>query len=656
MEDIRDKIIEERSPGEDSMDLLWMTSFWEVFTDCTIELDSQFVITHLRRKVDSSSVLEGIVGRFFLDIIAEGDKSLVLENLELLKTGDAPYVRFPALSEFDRYHRWTLVPIFHADEFNGCQGVAIDITEQTLKEITLNWQRAVIEEGSDFVVISDINENLLYVNPGAYQMSGYESESNSFQLASLFTPEHLRLVRTEGIKAVIKNDIWVTRGELIKKDGTSIPVDQTLFSIKDEKGEIILVATVIRDITSFIEHEARLEEARSAAEAANVAKSEFLSRMSHEMRTPMNAIIGMTNIGLTSPTVEKKDYAFGKIDAASKHLLGVINDVLDMAKIEANRLELSLARFNFEQLLKRVVDVINYRVEERSQQFTLGIDKAIPRILIGDDQRLTQVITNLLSNAVKFTPEEGSIHLEARLLSEEDDKCFLEISVTDTGIGITREQSARLFHSFEQADAATSRKYGGTGLGLAISKRIVELMGGDIWIESEPGQGSKFIFTAMLSKIPDSLNGELSKEHFPEETVRSSAEAYDFSQFTILLAEDVEINCEIVLALLEPTKINTVCVDNGLQAITAFEKNPSKFDMIFMDVQMPELDGYEATRYIRSLPYPKAQQIPIIAMTANVFREDIEKCLAAGMNGHIGKPLVLNELLAVLEQNLRADK
>ncbi|MDR3295962.1 MAG: response regulator [Clostridiales Family XIII bacterium] len=513
-----------------------------------------------------------------------------------------------------------------------------------------------------------------------------------------------------------------------------------------------------------------LAASKEQAEESSRAKGEFLSNMSHEMRTPMNAIIGMTSIGKSAPDVERKDYAFGKIGDASTHLLGVINDVLDMSKIEANKLELSVLEFGFEKMLRRVVDVINFRVDQKRQSFLVTIDKDIPARLAGDDQRLSQVITNLLSNAVKFTPEGGTICLNTQFAGEKDGVCTVRFEVADTGIGISEEQQKRLFRSFQQADSSTSRNFGGTGLGLAISKRIVELMGGSIWIESELGKGATFRFTVQLARgktdrqsllnpgvnwenirviavddDPEILeyfkkiaqgfgivcdlasNGEevvalleknerhdiyfidwkmpgmngialsklikgqrddnsvvtmissaewnsiadeakaagvdrfLPKPMFPSDIADCINECLGFGAlpaddvqagvtdvFTghrALLAEDVEINREIVLAMLEPTELEIDCAENGLEALRLFSENPERYDMIFMDLQMPEMDGLEATRRIRALDMPRAKTIPIVAMTANVFREDIEKCMEAGMNDHVGKPLDLATVL-----------
>jgi signal transduction histidine kinase/DNA-binding response OmpR family regulator len=519
------------------------------------------------------------------------------------------------------------------------------------------------------------------------------------------------------------------------------------------------------------------EKARQAAEDASRTKSDFLSNMSHEIRTPMNAIIGMTAIGKSAAAVAQKDYAFEKIETASSHLLGVINDILDMSKIEAGKLELSFSDFDFEKLLQRVTNVISFRVDEKNQKLTVHIDKKIPRILTGDDQRLAQVITNLLSNAVKFTPEEGIIRVDTQLLDEKDGLCTVQIKVTDTGIGISGEQQARLFTSFQQAENSTSRKFGGTGLGLAISKRIIEMMGGRIWIESEAGRGSTFGFIIQARRgisqgysplIPGAdwtnirvlavddaqdireyfadiargfgimcdtapggeeacnlidrngpydiyfidwrmpgidgielsrrirdrggnksvvimisstewsviekdaknagINKFLPKPLFPSiiadcineclgtapaDKSAKKTKMDDFSGHRVLLAEDVEINQEIVLIMLEPSNLVIDCARNGTEALKLFSENPDGYEMIFMDVQMPEMDGYEATRRIRAFEKNREKKIPIIAMTANVFREDIEKCLDAGMNGHLGKPLVLDSVLDTLREYLK---
>ena len=527
-----------------------------------------------------------------------------------------------------------------------------------------------------------------------------------------------------------------------------------------------------------------LEATLEKTQAASRAKSDFLANMSHEIRTPMNAIIGMTNIAKSAHSIERKDYALGKIQDASSHLLGVINDILDMSKIEADKLELHPETFVFEEMLKKVINIINFRVVEKHQKFGVYIDENIPRMLVCDDQRLTQVITNLLSNAVKFTPENGTISLKANLLSEENGVCEIRFDVIDTGVGISDEQQARLFNPFEQAESSTTRKYGGTGLGLAITKRIVERMGGAISIASVLGEGATFTFTVRAEKSERKTESDLLsvhsadinnirvlvvdddddiREYFVDIAMRfnitcdtascgeeaigliQSGKKYDmcfidwkmpgmngielsrrireidadesviimissvewqeieteansagidnflpkpifpsafiecvnkyldvdllgenqsetqdkpdcFWGYRVLMAEDIEINREIVMALLEPTLLEIDCAENGAEAVKMFSAAPEKYNIIFMDLQMPEMDGYEATRRIRALGDEKALSIPIIAMTANVFKEDVENCIEAGMDDHIGKPLDFDAVLQILRRHLFRQK
>jgi signal transduction histidine kinase/DNA-binding response OmpR family regulator len=526
-----------------------------------------------------------------------------------------------------------------------------------------------------------------------------------------------------------------------------------------------------------------LRKTMESLKIASQAKSRFVATMSHEMRTPMNAIIGMTVIGKNADGTERKDYALHKIEDAAVHLLSVINDVLDISKIEANKLELSPVEFNLERMLQRIVNIINFRMEEKHQKLTVNVDKNIPRFVVGDDYRLTQIIMNLLSNAVKFSPEEGEIGLDVNLSGEKDGICELRIAVSDNGIGITPEQQKKLFVAFEQADSGITREFGGTGLGLSISKHIVELMGGNIWIESEIGKGSRFILTvkaergkqkltSMLapgikwenmrilvvddeeetcayfkdifsqlglncstatsgfdacrdveengsydiyfidwrmsgmdgieltrkikaydrdrpsvvvmitsadwvvikemaldagvskyilkplfsSAIIDCINECLGLDGDGSDEAQENGEGGRFAGKKLLLAEDVEINREILISLLEDTGISIDCAQNGLEAVEIMAASPDKYDAVLMDVQMPKMDGLEATRLIRAMSARWYQKIPIIAMTAHVFKSDIEECLMAGMNDHIGKPIDIDDVLKKLHKYLFAPR
>jgi signal transduction histidine kinase/ActR/RegA family two-component response regulator len=424
-----------------------------------------------------------------------------------------------------------------------------------------------------------------------------------------------------------------------------------LQSLVDNTAAVIVSGLFIGIVIKFQTRLYDLET--SKAQAAGTAKADFLANMSHEMRTPMNAITGMTAIALSTDEVERKDYCLTKIDAASGHLLGVINDILDMSKIGANKLELSPVEFRFDETVDNIVNIIRFRVDEKKQYLEEKIDKNIPPLLFGDQQRLAQVMANLLTNAAKFTPEGGEIKFSSILEQEEDGVCTIRVEVSDTGIGVTQEQQVRLFTSFEQADSSIARKYGGTGLGLSISKSIVELMGGNIWVESEPGQGSVFSFRVQLLRATQASAAETAPADSVDPAVQET-EPRDFSPWRILLVDDVDINREIVMVLLEDTQLQIDCAENGVEALALYCADPSRYHIIFMDIQMPEMDGYEATRSIRA--FEAEQQIkrpvPIIAMTANVFREDVEKCLAAGMDGHVGKPIDFEDVMAELQKFL----
>jgi CheY-like chemotaxis protein/nitrogen-specific signal transduction histidine kinase len=392
------------------------------------------------------------------------------------------------------------------------------------------------------------------------------------------------------------------------------------------------------------------------AEQASRAKSLFLSNMSHEMRTPMNAIIGMTAIAQNATDIERKDYALDKVAEASKHLLGIINDVLDMSKIEANKFEISSVEFNLRKLLQKAVSFVRFNMEAKRQKFSLEVYNNVPSFFLGDDQRLTQVITNLLSNAVKFTPEGGEISLSAALAGEDYRMCELRFEVTDSGIGIPPEQQKKIFRMFEQAEGGTTRKYGGTGLGLSISRHIVELMGGMIYVESKPGKGSKFIFTIRMPRVDKDPSAMKAESEDKEKIIPMIKN--EFAGKKILIAEDIDINREILLSLLEGSGMSIDTAENGKVACEKFVVSPDYYDLVFMDMQMPEMDGLEATRQIREFETKTAsyRRVPIIAMTANVFKEDIDNCLEAGMDDHIGKPIDIKMVLEKLRKFLLYDQ
>lgn len=512
----------------------------------------------------------------------------------------------------------------------------------------------VFDNSPDIIMLLDKDEHLLYCARFFLEKVGIKTfdEIREVNYSDIFS----RFMHTDQLSELITffrtsreemNPITFERTIDIGNYGNPRHYEMHFTPMSDKNNVFHGAFILFHDMTEIM-------EAKERTEQASRAKSNFLANMSHEIRTPLNAIIGMTHIAKESQAPARKDYCLDKVETASVHLLGIINDILDMSKIEEDKFELSCTEFNFSAMIQKIVSIFEFRLGEKKQKLDVYQDSSVPSTLITDEQRLAQVITNLISNSIKFTPEGGNITLSVRRLEEplpQDDKfCTLEITVTDTGIGIPVEQQSKLFNSFVQVDSSIARKFGGTGLGLAISKKIVELMQGKIQIKSEENKGASFIFT-VRAEIPETF---ASSEKIPAGEPVSEKQP-DYYGKRILLAEDVEINREIVITVLEPMGIEIIEAEDGKKAYNLFCADPGSFDLIFMDIHMPGIDGYEAAKLIRAFEaeHPvRLNGVPIVAMTANVFKEDIERCLSAGMNDHIGKPLAFDALITILKKYL----
>ena len=672
-------------------------------------------------------------------------------------------------------HKLDLREVSRTYEFDVIGGAINDMMDRLNQSKTM---QSVLDEMDTYLYVTDpTDDQILFVSKKMSEHFGLEANAQGSACWSVL--QRSSTGRCEFCPLTQLNEQFtgpVEWEEYYAKNGRYYK--NTAKLIKWMDGRTVHIQHCV-DITSEKENMELLTEAKEQAEQASLAKSNFLSRMSHEMRTPMNAIIGMSSIAKATEDPQRKEYCLEKIDEASTHLLGVINDILDVSKIEAGKFELAYASFPFERVLQHVTNVVSFRIDEKRQNFLVKIDPDVPGSITCDEQRLSQVLTNLLSNAIKFTPEEGKVSLTVQVANHVGDDYTLRLSVSDTGIGISQQQQMRLFNAFEQADGGISRKFGGTGLGLAISKSIVEMMGGAIWIESELGKGANFIFDIVVKSdgkpvahapvnwktlralvVDDSaevleyfkqltdalglrcdtaLGGEAAcalmdtnrstpydivfvdwrmpemdgvelarciKTQYSESTViiMISSAQWDeiekearsagvsgflqkpifsslivdcintwlsgsvastdvteragtsdngcFNGFSALLAEDIEINSEIVRAFLAHTGLSIDAAENGVEAVRKFQEGQQRYDLILMDIHMPEIDGFEATRQIRAMEFAYSREIPIIAMTANVFREDIEKCLSVGMNDHIGKPVDADELIMKLKKHL----
>lgn len=721
--------------------------------------------------------IEEIMGREIMDFVHPEFRTVKKNRLQrIVETGEAAPLTEEEFIQADGniIHVEVASKRFVFNSTPSVLSVIRDVTESKRAEDELRKLSRAIEQSPSSIVITDTNGTIEYANPYFSRLTGYSLDE--------VIGQNPRVLKSGEMPPEGYRELWETitsgrewRGEFHnrKKNGELYWEYASISPIRDAQGKITHFLAVKEDMTELKKATEELHQAKEAAEAANQAKSEFLANISHEIRTPMNGVIGMTELLLgTELDLEQRDY-LKMVQSSADDLLTLINDILDFSKIEAGKFELDTIDLNLQEIVEKTVETFALRVQSKGLELLSFVDPKIPEVLVGDPMRIRQILINLLGNAVKFT-EKGEIEIRVALENITDGCCNVHFSIRDTGIGISKEKMDRLFKSFSQVDGSTTRKYGGTGLGLAISKKLAELMGGAIGVDSRQGQGSTFFFSLpikmgdagcvnsaevfdgvkilvvdqnvssrgilrdlleswglkadfeerwmnvverlqvanlagdpfrilimnVLLPLKDAINfvdefrdpqkfGDLSivlltaAKPYPDchdilyvskpvkqsellkrlkqkrlsddeditkrsELVREATACIALGNTRILLAEDNMINQKLMISLLQKMGCRIRAVANGLDAVSALDVDD--FDVILMDVQMPEMDGFEATARIRQLETERGGHIPIIALTAHVMKGDREKCLAAGMDDYLSKPIKRDELERIIKK------
>lgn len=507
--------------------------------------------------------------------------------------------------------------------------------------------RAILENLHDLYYRTDLAGRLVMVSPSAVEVLGYEGieeiigrSVKSFCVHPEEFDKAMKAIEKEGQV----NDYWI---RIKKKDDTPFDISLSGYFYFGENREVLGVEGIIRDVTQRKRMEEALLEAKHAAELANRAKSDFLATMSHEIRTPMNGIIGTLDLLLEREQDAWKREYLQMAGTAAYVLLDIINSVLDFSKIEAGKMRSERNVFSLRETVKRALEIMECKAKEKNLKIVSPrIPSDIPDLLIGDSLHLGQVLSNLIDNAVKFT-EKGFIRVQIDQIAVDDQFSTLQFMIQDTGMGILPDKIGVVFDPFMQEEASVTRRYGGTGLGLSIAKQLVELMGGRIWVDSRPGRGSKFFFTAAFG-IQKNMDALPKKVKVGDLLLEQNEAA---GKLCILVAEDNSINQKIISTLLTKAGHRVTIVGNGQEALDAVRS--FEYDLILMDLQMPVMDGFETTKQIRGEEQKTGRRIPIIAVTAHAFENDRKKCMKIGMDGFLSKPIRSHDLTKAIRQVFR---
>ncbi|WP_378955250.1 MASE3 domain-containing protein [Pelosinus sp. sgz500959] len=518
-----------------------------------------------------------------------------------------------------------------------------DITESRRVHERLEKYKILAEKTNDAMLFVDKDGRILEANDAAIKMYGYTVES--LLSMSIFD------LRCSEKNACVIEQMQIADHEGItfetihyRQNGTAIPVE--ISSKGTFLGDRKVFLSIIRDITDRKKAEEEILIALKKAETANAAKSQFLANMSHEIRTPMNGIMGMTDLALMTELSEEQREYLSIIKSSTNSLLRVVNDILDYSKIEAGQIDIEQVPFDLRNTIHEVIDLFAIGAKEKGLSIRLNFNEMIPRYIIGDSVRLRQVLSNLVGNGIKFT-SEGEIIIHVDREEQDSHNVKIRFAVSDTGIGIPEDKRDKLFKRFSQVDDSNTRQFGGTGLGLAISKKLIEMMGGLIGVESEENVGSHFFFEVVFGIPVKKDDCIISKDVIYKQSLQSKNTVMK----KVLLVEDDTVSRDMVTIMLERKGFTVLTAVNGKKAVSAFEKE--QFDIIIMDINMPDLDGYAATAMIRLKERTLKTRTPIIAMTAYALQGDREKCLQSGMDDYISKPIDFNQVIEVLDKHIK---
>jgi two-component system, sensor histidine kinase and response regulator len=596
---------------------------WKLSRDRMADLDNESLIAHMASQVKDPEVLRARVAFHKQNPGAKDVCAVEMKDGRVLERRVAPqHVQGERVARVISYR---------------------DITEQANHEKRMAFNALVLENSGPLAWIDPADKRIAYANKAACDTLGYTADEMTrltlYDIDPDFSQEKGTARRAELVRAG-KPITFESRNR--RKDGVLIDIEGTAFAAEDDRRSFSIVA--FKDITERKRAELEIRQAKEIAETATRMKSDFLANMSHEIRTPMNAVIGLSHLVLkTDLTPRQRDYVT-KVQTSGQHLLGLINDILDFSKVEAGKLDLESAEFDLQALLDNTSNLISERCQTKGLALAFDVAPDVPARLVGDALRIGQILLNYVNNAVKFT-ERGQVAIAVRAAERTPQHILLRFEVRDTGIGLTAEQMSRLFQSFTQADASTTRKFGGTGLGLAISRKLAELMGGEVGVKSELGQGSTFWFSARLGIA----GGQQLEPPAPAHEPAVDARFAHVRGARVLLVEDNDINQLVARELLEDIGLVVDIADDGQAALEMVRRQA--YALVLMDMQMPVMDGVTATREIRKIP--RMARLPIIAMTANAMAQDRRKCMEAGMNDVVVKPVEPQDLHAAVALWLR---